>query len=201
MSVTIISGLGGQLSLGQFAVAGGRARLVPPRSGNRRVPVQDRRRPRAAAVSAAIGLPALRIRGLMLTVTTLGFAVVTTNWLLGKSWALGASGSNPSDVELFGKALDTGKSYYFFVLALFLLIMVLAHNVRRGGVGRRLIGVRDNEDNARSFTVRAGRVKLQGFLLAGFVAGVGGVVAPISARTSTVRRSRSRQASMWSPWS
>jgi ABC-type branched-subunit amino acid transport system ATPase component/ABC-type branched-subunit amino acid transport system permease subunit len=176
ISVTIISGLGGQLSLGQFGVAAVGAAISFHLAQETDVfpIVLLVSGLGAAAVSIAIGLPALRIRGLMLTVTTLGFAVVTTNWLLRKPWALGDSGANPGDFKLFGSALDTGKSYYYFVLALFVLMMFLAHNVRRGGVGRRLIGVRDNEDNARAFTVRAGRVKLQGFLLAGFVAGVGG---------------------------
>ena len=56
------------------------------------------------------------------------------------------------------------------------LATLLARNVRRGGFGRLLLAVRDNEDAARAFTVRAALVKTQGFLLAGFVAGVGGAL-------------------------
>jgi ABC-type branched-subunit amino acid transport system ATPase component len=51
---------------------------------------------------------------------------------------------------------------------------VIARNIRRSGFGRLLVAVRDNEDNARAFTVPASLVKLQGYLLAGFLAGVGG---------------------------
>ena len=51
-----------------------------------------------------------------------------------------------------------------------MITMWLARNVRRSGIGRRLVSIRDNEDNARAFTVRASVVKTQGFLLAGFVA-------------------------------
>jgi len=43
----------------------------------------------AAAVSAVIGLPALRIKGLMLAVTTLSFALAAQTWLFGQSWLLG----------------------------------------------------------------------------------------------------------------
>jgi ABC-type branched-subunit amino acid transport system ATPase component/ABC-type branched-subunit amino acid transport system permease subunit len=176
LSVGIISGLGGQLSLGQFAVAAvGAVISFHLAQETTFFPVVLLGAGLgAAAVSFAIGLPALRIRGLMLTVTTLGFAVVTANWLLRQPWALDSAGSEPRAFVVFGKTLDTGKSYYYFVLAVLVLMMVLAHNVRRGGVGRRLMGVRDNENNARAFTVRAGTVQLQGFLLAGFVAGVGG---------------------------
>jgi ABC-type branched-subunit amino acid transport system ATPase component/ABC-type branched-subunit amino acid transport system permease subunit len=176
LSVGIISGLGGQLSLGQFAVAavGGVISFHLAQETSLFPVVLLGAGLGAAVVSFAIGLPALRIRGLMLTVTTLGFAVVTASWLLRQPWALGSAGSEPEPFVVFGKTLDTGKSYYYFVLAVLVLMMVLAHNVRRGGVGRRLMGVRDNEPNARAFTVRAGAVQLQGFLLAGFVAGVGG---------------------------
>jgi ABC-type branched-subunit amino acid transport system ATPase component len=56
------------------------------------------------------------------------------------------------------------------------LTVLLARNVRQGGFGRLLTAVRDNEEAARAFTVRASLVKTQGFLLAGFFAGVGGAL-------------------------
>jgi len=55
-------------------------------------------------------------------------------------------------------------------------VMVLAYNVRRGGLGRVLTAIRDNEDNARAFTVASVRLKSQAFLLAGFIAGIGGAL-------------------------
>src|SRR4051812_25129853 len=73
-------------------------------------------------------------------------------------------------------ALNTGRLYYLFALPVLALAVLLAHNIRRGGFGRLLVAVRDNEEAARSFTVRASVVKVQGFLLAGFLAGVGGAL-------------------------
>jgi ABC-type branched-subunit amino acid transport system ATPase component len=73
-------------------------------------------------------------------------------------------------------AIDTGKAYYLFALPVLVIVTVLARNVRRGGFGRLLTAIRDNEDAARAFTVPAARVKTQGFLLAGFVAGIGGAL-------------------------
>jgi ABC-type branched-subunit amino acid transport system ATPase component len=61
-------------------------------------------------------------------------------------------------------------------LPVLLVATVISWNVRRGGFSRLLIAVRDNEEAARAFTVRAALVKLQGFLLAGFIAGVGGAL-------------------------
>jgi ABC-type branched-subunit amino acid transport system ATPase component len=54
------------------------------------------------------------------------------------------------------------------------IALVLARNIRKSGFGRLLVAIRDNEDNARAFTVKASLVKLQGYLIAGFIAGIGG---------------------------
>ena len=178
LSIGVITGLGGQLSLGQFALAGVGATAsyhVASRTGN--VPLGIvYGGVTAALASLVIGLPSLRVRGLLLTVTTLSFALVVTSWGLQQPWALTAIGVAPGRPVLFGRELATGKSYYVFALAAFVLVFLLARNVRRNGFGRLLVAVRDNEDNARAFGVAARRVKMQGFLLAGFIAGVGGAV-------------------------
>lgn len=174
LSVGILTGLGGQLTLGQFAVGAMGAVVsyyVSSRTGN--FPMALLYAGLAAgAVSVLLGLPALRIRGLMLTVTTLSFALVTPAFLLDNFLGAGEDPGRP--ILPGGYALDTGKSYYWFALAIFVIAFWLARNVRRSGFGRLLVAVRDNEDNARAFTVRASVVKVQGYLLAGFLAGIGG---------------------------
>ena len=175
LSVGIVTGLGGQLSLGQFALAGVGATasyVVTTRSGNFLLGFLVAGLA-AAAVSLVIGVPALRIRGLMLTVTTLGFALAAQGWLFQQSWMLG-EGVDPGRPIIAGRAVDTGKAYYWFALAFFALGLLLARNVWRSGLGRRLRALRDNEDGARAFTIPATAVKLQGFVLAGFLAGLGG---------------------------
>src|SRR5581483_11691869 len=86
----------------------------------------------AGAVSMIIGLPSLRIRGLMLTVTTLSFALATPAWLLTQPWTLG-DGKDPGRPIVFHHALDTGRAYYYFALALLVIAFLLARNARRGG--------------------------------------------------------------------
>lgn len=93
--------------------------------------------------------------------TTLSFALAVPDWLLQQPWVLG-SGVDPGRPVLLGHALDSGHSYYYFALAVLVLAILLARNVRRGGFGQLLVAIRDNEDNARAFTVDAARVKLQG---------------------------------------
>ena len=177
LSVGIITGLGGQLSLGQFALGavGAVASFeVSRRTGNFFESFLYAGLA-AAVVSVLIGLPALRVKGLLLTVTTLSFALVIPGFLLQQDWVLG-SGKDPGRPILAGHALESGRSYYYVGLATLFVALVIARNVRSGGLGRRLVAVRDNEDAARSFTVPASVVKLQGFALAGFVAGLGGAM-------------------------
>jgi ABC-type branched-subunit amino acid transport system ATPase component/ABC-type branched-subunit amino acid transport system permease subunit len=182
LSVGVITGLGGQLSLGQFGLAGVGATvsyLITSNTGNFLLGLFVAGLA-AAAMSLAIGLPALRIRGLMLAVTTLGFALAAQSWIFQQPWMLG-EGVSPGrpiiTLPIVGtQTFDTGKKYYFFALFILVVSMWLARNVWRGGLGLRLRALRDNEDGARAFTVRATLVKLQGFALAGFIAGLGGAV-------------------------
>ncbi|MGH2759457.1 MAG: ABC transporter permease subunit [Actinomycetota bacterium] len=175
LSVGIVTGLGGQLTLGQFALAAVGAtvsyHLTSWMGGNPLSLIAGGLA--AAAVTVVIGLPALRIRGLFLAVTTLGFAVAMTSWVMKQEWALG-SGVVPTPLEIAGKPLDGGTSYYYFALLVFVGLFLVARNVRTTGFGRLLLAVRDNEDAARAFALRVPLIKLQGFLLAGFIAGVGG---------------------------
>lgn len=177
LSVGVVTGLAGQLSLGQFALAGVGATVsyvVTHDVGSFALGFLAAGVV-TAAVSLVIGLPALRIRGLMLAVTTLGFALATQGWLFQQSWMLG-DGIDPGRPSFGKTVLDTGKEYYLFGLVPVAVAILLTRNIWRSGVGRRLRAIRDNEEGARAFTVHATAVKLQGFVLAGFLAGVGGAL-------------------------
>lgn len=176
LSLGVITGLAGQLSLGQFALAGigaWTAWYTADQTGNYVLGIIVAGLSGALA-SVAIGLPALRIRGLMLAVTTLAFAFMTQGWLLRQSWALG-DGVIPSRVVIFNQQLTT-KSYYYFALGSLLVALWLAANVRRGGLGRIFVALRDNPENARAFSIAATGRLLQAFAVAGFLAGVAGGV-------------------------
>lgn len=177
LSIGIVTGLGGQLSLGQFALAAvgafASARVAAKTGGNPLSVLAGGAA--AAAVTLVIGLPALRIKGLLLAVTTLSFAVATSKWILIQDWAMG-DGLNSGSLFLGDKEIQSGRGYYFFALCVFLLTVLVARNIWVTGLGRLLRAVRDNEDAARAFGIRASKVKIQGFVLAGFIAGVGGAV-------------------------
>ena len=177
LSITIVTGLAGQLSLGQFAI--GAVGAVVSYQVSRRTGSFVESFLYAGCVSALIsvliGLPALRIKGLLLTVTTLSFALLVPDYLLGQPWALGA-GVSPGQPTVFGEHLTRGRQYVYLALAVLAIATLIARNLQRSGVGRLFISVRDNEDAARAFTVPAARVKVQAFAVAGFLAGLGGAL-------------------------
>jgi ABC-type branched-subunit amino acid transport system ATPase component/ABC-type branched-subunit amino acid transport system permease subunit len=173
VSVGLVTGLGGQLALGQFALAGFGAAVCyhyTARYGDYPIAFALAGLT-GAALAVLIGLPALRVRGLLYAVATLGLAVASEQYLLKRPELLGGGVAPPAP---FGT--ETSKAYFPYALATCALLVLLAANVRRSGFGRRLVATRDNEDQAKAFTVPATLVKLQGFGAAGFIAGVAGAV-------------------------
>jgi ABC-type branched-subunit amino acid transport system ATPase component/ABC-type branched-subunit amino acid transport system permease subunit len=173
----VLLGSGGQLSLGQFGIAalGGAASYWVSHWTSNFALSFAAAGATAAVVSVVVGVPALRIRGLMLTVATLAFAQAALTWVLSQKWALG-EGVSPGRPGFGSYYFDSSKQYYYFALIIFAIGFVVAWNYRRSGLGRELVGVRDNEDAARSFTVRATRAKVVAFALAGFLSGLAGAL-------------------------
>ena len=174
LSAWVLTGLSGQLSLGQYALAaiGG---LVTVRVGKDAgsalagllaAPVVG------AAVAAALGLSALRLRGAMVAIPTLGLALATQAWLLGRPWALGPGGRAVRHLGFF----DTAPRSYLLALAVLLLALGLVGNLARSGIGRRMRAIRDNDHAAQAIGISSTTVRLQAFAIAGAVAAAGGAV-------------------------
>ncbi|MFN6122024.1 MAG: ABC transporter permease subunit [Actinomycetes bacterium] len=173
----LITGLGGQLSLGHFAIgatAGTVSILVADRTANFLAGLAVAALV-GGAVALVIGLPALRLRGSYLAVTSLAFAVAATSWLLPRDWMIG-DGRTPPKPAIGATAIDSARSSYWFALAVAVVVITVVALMRRGGLGRVLIAVRDGEDVARSFGIAASYRKMQGFVVSGLVAGVGGAL-------------------------
>jgi ABC-type branched-subunit amino acid transport system ATPase component/ABC-type branched-subunit amino acid transport system permease subunit len=175
LSLGVVTGLTGQLSLGQFAFAGlgGVASYVVATHTHNYFLSFAAAGVAGAVSSTVIGLPALRIRGLMLAVATLGFGLAAANWLFPKTSMYG-TGIEAGRPKFFGIGTVTTRSYYGFSLIALLFGLWLARNVWRGGLGRRMRAVRDNEEYSRAFTVSVVKVKLQALAIGGFLAGLGG---------------------------
>ncbi len=189
LSLTVLTGWGGQVSLGQFGlvavgadVAAHFGRSVPlllllPLGGVI-----------TAVVAVVVGLPALRVRGLYLAVSTLGFALFLQDAALStRCWKLPGIGRqicaglpNPQSTliarpHLFGLRLSSERSFAWFSVAILVLSVLMVRVWRDRGVARRLIAVRDNEAGAAAAGIPIVRTKLLAFALSGFMAGYAGV--------------------------
>jgi len=194
VSVTILTGWAGQLSLGQMAFAGigalTAALLARGTSfgiGSSVLVVRPMPFPAAVAIAALItaalaallGLGALRVRGLLLAVTTFAFGVACENYLYARPFFMDSPQSTTASFpvsSLFGLNINSQRAYYYVVLAVLVAVMILAGRLRRSGIGRATIGVRENQDAAAAYTVGATRAKLRAFAIAGGVAGLGGAL-------------------------
>ncbi len=126
-------------------------------------------------VAAVIGAPALRLRGLFLAVATLAFAIAATSWLFRRPFLLPDSlAVHVHRGEIFGIDLRSQRTYYFLCLLALVIGVYFVVQIRRSGVGRSFIAVRDNEQAAASAALSPMRVKLTAFVIAGGLAALAG---------------------------
>ena len=182
VSLTMLIGWAGQVSLGSVALVGIGAYLTARwagESGWSMVELLLVTGLVGAVVMVVIGLPALRVRGLTLAVTTLGLAVIAPDWLY-QQWWLGGSTPFNEPVQVTTVLPDLGHIgsqlyLYYVVLVVLILIVAAAAALRRSSIGRTIIAVRDNEPAIASFGVKPATVKLRILALSGFVASAAGV--------------------------
>jgi ABC-type branched-subunit amino acid transport system permease subunit len=189
LSLTVLTGWSGQVSLGQFGfVAVGADMAAHIGSSVPIVLLLPLAGAVTAVVSVLVGLTALRIRGLYLAVSTLGFALfmqtsvlATTCFTLPLVHRQICSGlPNPASTlisrpSLFGLNLSSEQDFAWFSLGVLVLSVLMVRVWRDRGVARRLIAVRDNEIAAGTAGIPVVRTKLLAFALSGFIAGYAGV--------------------------
>ncbi|HUQ38607.1 MAG TPA: hypothetical protein VM030_00505, partial [Acidimicrobiales bacterium] len=178
ISLVVLTGWAGQVSLGQvgfFAIGAAVAGyLTATRHWDLSIAAVAAGLAGAAA-AIAIGLPALRIRGLFLAVTTLAFALATSSWFLNPEFVHWLPTGRIERPALFGRvAIHTEVRYYYLCLASLIVITWAVRGVRTSRTGRVLIGVRENERGAQAYGVNAIAAKLTGFALSGFIAAFAG---------------------------
>lgn len=177
VSLVILTGWGGHISLGQFAFVGIGAVVVGNLVGAGLDLFLALLIGGAAGGLAAlvVGLPALRIQGLFLAVTTLSFAVALDTWFLNPTERASIM---PSGVRapILWERFDLEGNYALYLLSLaFLGLSILAAlGVRSARSGRVVIATRDNNRAADAAAVPTTNVKLSAFLLSGIIAGIAG---------------------------
>jgi branched-chain amino acid transport system permease protein len=194
VSLVILTGWNGQISLGQFALAGIGAAVAGGLAANGNVDfflALALGGIAGALVAVLVGLPALRIQGLFLAVTTLAFAFAVQNfflreeffgWLLPRDLAFVDRPRLYQRIDLgaestvLGVTLTADAKFYFVALVFLTLSIGMARSMRRHRSGRVLVGVRDNPKFLQAFGVNPAAARLAAFAISGFIAALGGAL-------------------------
>ncbi|MCK9925069.1 ATP-binding cassette domain-containing protein [Frankia sp. AgPm24] len=194
LSLVVVTGFAGQVSLAQLALAGASAFSLSGLTHSWHIPFPFA--PLLAALVATvlgvvIGLPALRLRGLTLGIVTLALAYAIEAVWFRNSDLVGSSGAKVSDPSLFGWNIGIGSGEAFprlpFGILCLLVLVAVAWGVaklRMSSLGSAMLAVRANERSAAGIGVNVVRVKLIAFALASFIAGLGGAL--LAYRSSVV---------------
>lgn len=178
VSLVVLTGWAGQISLGQFAIVGVGAVVAGNLISRWNIDLFVSLALATAAgavVAAMLGLPALRIRGPFLAVVTLSFAVVLDSYVLNPN-VFPALIPESVDRPLLWNRLDLSdeRTMLYLTLAALALCVALARGVRRSRSGRVLIATRDNRKAAEAAAVPSRWVTVSGFVFAGSLAGLAG---------------------------
>jgi branched-chain amino acid transport system permease protein len=182
ISLVVLTGWAGQISLGQMGIVAIGAAVSATCTSRWGVDLTLALAigGLAGGVAAfAVGVPALRLRGLYLAVTTFAFGLAVSTWLLSDrffGWFPKAE-RRFDRLPLFGRIdVSTPTRYYTFSLVVLALVYLAVRGIRRSRTGRAIIALRENERAAQSYAISAVRAKLTAFVISGVIAGIGGAL-------------------------
>ena len=180
-SLVLLTGWAGQISLGQLAImaTGGAVAWTLALQGKDFFVCVGAAGLTGTVVAVALGIPALRIKGPFLAVTTLAFAVTTGTFFLNNEyfpWLVPSVQDRlPSRPVIFDKFnLESDYTYYYVILLTLVLVIASVSRMRRSRTGRTLIATRDNTRAAQSYGISPVRAQLTAFAFSGFIAGIAG---------------------------
>ncbi len=185
LSITLITGMAGQLSLCQVTFAGVGGFAAGQLAMHFGIPILLGALiggTLAAAVGVIIALPALRLSGLPLTLVTLAFAIFADQVLFQYNWSgAGDTGiptvPRPGSILGISFASPDGDSHFLILLMIILaLCMGAVALVQRGTVGRNLAAMRGSEVGTSSLGISLTRAKVTVFALSAGLAGIGGAM-------------------------
>ena len=186
LSLVVLTGWGGVVSLGQVAVVGVggilAANLIVDRNTDMFV-VLGASAVAGGVIALLLGLPALRVSGQFLAVTTLAFAVCAEQYFFNPSNFPDWFPSNFQRPELWGAIdLSSERTMYYFALAILGVGAFAVSNLRKARAGRIIAAARDNERAVAAVGVNTTEARLAVFVIAGMIAGVAGALHAVMLR-------------------
>ena len=192
LSIVVLTGYAGQLSLAQYAIGGLGALVASRLVGQEHWPAELAFLAGvvfAILVGTVFAIPALRTRGVNLAVVTLGLGFAVQQVVFSNQYFTGDFGSVTTigRIKVFGwdvSAADHPDRYLVVCLGVFVIAALMVANLRRSGSGRRLIAVRNNERAAASLGISVFGAKLYAFSVGAAIAAFAGIL--LAFKDSTV---------------
>jgi branched-chain amino acid transport system permease protein len=187
LGLSLLTGFNGQISLGHGAFYAIGAYTTAILMSSWGVPYWATL-PVAAIVCAGVGflvgLPALRLDGLYLALTTFALAVAIPQILkykLFEDWTGGVQGLVIDKPDApFGLPLSPDQWLYLFTLAVAVVLYVIAWNIVRGRIGRAIMAIRDHAMAAEAMGINLPMVKTRTFALSAMFTGLAGSLGAIA---------------------
>lgn len=180
VSMVVLTGWAGQLSLGHMAfvaVGAVTGAVLSQELGADLLLAVLGAGVAGVVASLVVGLPALRLRGLYLAVTSLAFAVATTSYLLNPRFFDWIPTDRVERHPLLGR-IDWTSSFAMYHVSLLAVVVafIAVSGLRHSRTGRVLLALRDNEATVAAYGVSPTRAKLTAFALSGFFASAAGAL-------------------------
>ncbi len=174
LSLVLLTGYGGHVSLAQFTFAGvgalAYAKLDQPNLYGLLLSALI-----AAGVGALVALPVLRLTGLYLALATLAFGVLMDKMVFQSESAFGYNGTLEADrLSILGASIDSTGGYVVVMVAFFVLMGLVLLLLRRGALGRMLIAMRDSPQACGTLGLDLRWFRVGLFALSAGMAGVAG---------------------------
>jgi branched-chain amino acid transport system permease protein len=176
LSLMLLTGYGGHVSLAQLSFAGvgalAYAKLDEPNLYGLVMATLI-----AAGVGALVALPVLRLTGLFLALATLAFGVLMDKLVFQDERAFGYGGALPADrLSILGRSIESTSAYVMVMLVFLTATGVLLLALRRGRLGRMLIALRDSPAACGTLGLDARWFRVGLFALSAGVAGLAGAL-------------------------
>ncbi|HNY21446.1 MAG TPA: branched-chain amino acid ABC transporter permease [Treponemataceae bacterium] len=175
ISVNIICGMTGQLSLGQagFMAIGAYACIWFAQVAQLPLPVAVVAAGCLAAIFGfLIGFPTLKLSGDYLAIVTLGFGEILRVIFVNLKSVTGGPNGKRFTTALAAQA----DLAWFVIVGTLVVVVILLQNFLRSSYGRAILAVREDEIAANSNGISVFRYKMTGFVIAAFVAGIAGAL-------------------------
>jgi branched-chain amino acid transport system permease protein len=190
LSLVVITGFVGQVSLAQVTLAGVAGFAVSQLTAKAGIgfpwgPLIGSAA--AVVIGLVVGVSALRVRGVSLAVVTLaGVVAIEQFGFANRRWGAGSTGSPVEQPELFGIRLGSNAGFRgldgkvpspvlgFMFLGVVVALCLLVASLRRSVLGQQMLSVRANERAAAAAGINVTNVKITAYAISSFIAGTAG---------------------------